>query len=116
MHDLIELERQGWEALSSDYAAQFYDALMTEDAAMVLPIGVMDRSTALAGMDLQAPWDEYELCDEDVVPVGPDAAAVVYRARAVRGDEPYEAIMSSTYVRTPGGWRLALHQQSPVTE
>jgi uncharacterized protein YchJ len=62
-----------------------------------------------------APWDWHELDDEVVLPLGDDAAAVTYRARARRGDrEVYTALIASTFVRVDGRWRLALHQQTPV--
>jgi hypothetical protein len=112
--ELVALEYDAWRALSAEGAAEYYDTLMAASAAMVLPIGIMDRATALAGMDLAKPWDEFELQELQVVEVTDDVAAVVYRARAIRGSEPYEAFMSSTYVRTDAGWRLTLHQQSPV--
>jgi hypothetical protein len=44
----------------------------------------------------------------------PGIGIVVYGAIASRGDGPaYTALMSSTYVHRPAGWRLALHQQTP---
>jgi hypothetical protein len=40
---------------------------------------------------------------------------VVYRVNAQRaGEEPYAAIVSSTFLRGDGRWLLAFHQQSPV--
>jgi hypothetical protein len=33
---------------------------------------------------------------------------------ATREGTDYEAVFNSTYVREDGGWRLALHQQTPV--
>ena len=32
-----------------------------------------------------------------------------------RDNYTYEALMSSVYVRRDGEWKLALHQQTPVT-
>lgn len=47
---------------------------------------------------------------------GDDTAARVYRAQATRaGDEqPFEALMSSTYRRVDGRLRLTLYQQTPM--
>lgn len=43
-------------------------------------------------------------------------AALVYRARAVRGDsEPFVALMSSTYRMISGVPRLAPYQQTTIT-
>lgn len=58
--------------------------------------------------------ESYELSDERVVDLGADAAVVSYRATAVRGGTPYTALFASTYHRDDGGWRLVVHQQTPV--
>jgi hypothetical protein len=43
------------------------------------------------------------------------AASVVYRVEAQRADQPaYRALMSSTYIRVDGAWKLALHTQTPL--
>ena len=43
-------------------------------------------------------------------------AALVYTASAQReGAEPFVAAMSSLYVVTDEGWRLAVHTQTPVS-
>jgi hypothetical protein len=40
---------------------------------------------------------------------------LTYRASAVRGNgEPYEARVSSGYVRRNGGWKLMFHAQMPL--
>jgi hypothetical protein len=44
-----------------------------------------------------------------------DSGLVVYRVNAQRtGEEPYVAIVSSTFIRGDGRWLLAFHQQSPA--
>jgi len=45
-----------------------------------------------------------------------DSAVLAYRGTAWRGgDEPaFSALMSSVYVRTDAGWRLASYQQTPL--
>lgn len=51
------------------------------------------------------------------MPVGTDAAALIYLAVARCGaEEPYRALMSSTYVDTDGAARLALYQQTWARE
>lgn len=44
-----------------------------------------------------------------------DAATLVYRASAQRGDVGFEAWMSSTYVRRDGEWKLAVYQQTQIS-
>jgi hypothetical protein len=64
-----------------------------------------------------APWSNFELIEPRVVELSPDSGIVVYRVNAQRaGEEPYEAIISSTFVRGDGRWLLAFHQQSPIAD
>jgi Domain of unknown function (DUF4440) len=113
MDELERLERDGWDALSGPDGAAFYEQWMADAGLMVFPGLVMGKQTAIDTMRAVAPWSSYELTDVRVVRSGADAGLVTYRASAVRGDAPYEATMSSVYVRVDGAWRLLLHQQSP---
>ena len=48
--------------------------------------------------------------------IADDAALLSYRFRGRRGDDfTYTALMGSVYVRRDGAWRMAFHQQTPVT-
>lgn len=42
------------------------------------------------------------------------SVVVAYRATARRSGSTYAALCNSTYRRTEGRWRLALHQQTPL--
>ncbi len=53
--------------------------------------------------------------DARLVPVGDRATALVYRARAHRGDDPpFEAWMTSVYDESGPEPRLTLYQQTPI--
>lgn len=111
--ELIEVERRGWEALRTPRGADYYRENLADDALMAFPFGVLDRQQALEAMERAQPWASFGLSEPRVVELGPDAGVLVYRVTARReGDEPLEAVMSSTYVRRDGVWRLAFHQQS----
>lgn len=115
--ELLRLEHAGWTALSDGSGGEFYGSVMIDDAVMVLADGsVLDRDGVVASLDDAPAWSAYEITDERLVEMGPDAAAFVYRGRAFRasGGPPFDALMSSVYVRTGGRWRLALYQQTPV--
>jgi hypothetical protein len=59
------------------------------------------------------PWSRYEMKNPRVVPLGPDAGVVAYSVAALReGQAPFSAVLSSTFVRRDGEWKLAFHQQS----
>jgi hypothetical protein len=117
-HDeVLELERAGWTALSTggEAAASFYGEVLSDEPLFVLPGGlVLDDRDAIVRSMGGAPWDRYGLAEERLVPLGAGAVAVVYRADAERDGERYEALITSTYVRGDGPWRLAMHQQTPV--
>jgi hypothetical protein len=113
----LDLERAGWEALSTsgEVAAAFYNDVLASRVVMLLPGGMVidDRDEAVDAMS-GAPWDTFELADERVFPLDGGSAAVVYRASARRGATQYSALFNSTYVREDAHWRLALHQQTPI--
>jgi hypothetical protein len=117
MNELIDLEKQGWEALSSDgdTGRSFYASVLREDAMMIFPGGMCidGREHILQSLGPQ-PWETFDIENPRVVPLAHNVAAVVYRVTARRkGSPPYVALISSTYVQD-GHWKLVLHQQTPV--
>ena len=116
-NDLIELEHSAWEALSSsgEAAAAFYEENLARDVIVLLPGGMVidDRAQVVDSMK-GASWDSFDLEGERVIQLGHDTAVEAYPATAKRGDNDYEALFNSTYVREDGDWRLAVHQQTPV--
>jgi hypothetical protein len=116
--ELIELEEHGWDALatSADAAADFYRDVLDDDIAMVFPGGMamFDREGVVASMAGE-PWSSFDLTGVHVLTPVPEVGIVTYRATAQRGDQPeYRALITSVYVRRDSGWKLTLHQQSPV--
>ncbi len=115
--ELVDMEEQGWRALATDprTATEFYEQVLDDDVVMLLPGGLRmtDRATVVASMG-GAPWASYRLEEPRVHALGADAAVVTYGVVAQRdGSPPYSALISSSYVRRAGGWRLAIHQQTP---
>ena len=116
LDELVAEERAAWQALSTPGGAGAYYAEHLADRVLMIFGGGMvidDRAAALASMDGE-PWSSYDIDETRVLPLGSDAAVLAYRVRATRGEHVYEAILNSTYVRAKGGWRMAVHQQSPV--
>jgi len=82
---LMGLEEAGWQALSSDQGAEFYRQHLTDDALVVVPGMVIDRTTFLQALQSDAqPWAAHRIEEARVVQFTPDCAAVVYRAVARR--------------------------------
>ena len=112
---LEELERRGWDALSTDGAGgPFYDDVLDDEPIMLLPGGMVltDRAAMVEAMS-GPPWSSHELEDVQVRMLGDDAGIVTYGVVARRGGDEYSALMASAYVRRDGRWRLAFHQQTP---
>ena len=57
--ELLDLEREGWDALSTDgdAATAFYDRVLADDVLMLLPGGMVidDRSTVVESMERVPP-------------------------------------------------------------
>ena len=111
--ELIALETEGWQALSTDGAAatEFYSRLLDKSVVMLLPGGMRlaDRDVILESMS-GAPWTSFDLEEPQVIDLGAEGAIVVV---AVREGAAYSALVSSAYVRHDEGWRLGFHQQTP---
>lgn len=117
--ELLDLEHSGWIALCEGAGADFYGSTMTSNGRMVLAHGVvLDREGVIDSLADAPPWAGYELDDVQYLPLGEDVAALVYTAKAWRDDPhpPFRALMSSTYLRSPDGWQLALYQQTPIPD
>jgi hypothetical protein len=77
----------------------------------------MDRDDVVEALRGPPTRDHYEIADVRVVPIEPDAAALVYKGTAFRGQGvPVVAVMSAVYRRNGHGWKLALYQQTPIPE
>jgi hypothetical protein len=118
MQSLVELEQQGWRALSSsgDAAKAFYAGLLVDDAIMIFPGGlfIKGKGPILNSMAAQ-PWESFTMEESVVISLSESVSLLAYRVTARReGHDVYEALVSSTYVVQEGNWKLAVHQQTPV--
>ncbi|SEB70988.1 protein of unknown function [Paramicrobacterium humi] len=116
--ELLALERAGWQSLCNGMGAEFYERAMVLDGLMVLAGGfALDREGAIASLRDAPPWDSFDISDERFVQVSDDVVVLKYTGAAHRGSEPeFVALMTSSYVRVRGEWRLALYTQTPVAE
>lgn len=115
--EISQLEHDAWQALTTDSDAvrALFERVLDPAVVMLLPGGLVIEGSDQALNSMLGPtWDSYELSHERVLTLSGDAAVVVYQAHAQRGELDYLALVNSTYVRRSGGWRLALHQQTPI--
>ena len=114
--ELIELEQQGWEALSKtgDAGKRFYASILRKDAVILFPGGlrIEGRERILQSLGSQ-PWDTFQMEGVEVISLGTNAATLVYKVTAQRKrSRPYVALVSSTYSGVQE-WKLVVHQQTP---
>jgi|SRR3954451_6516733 hypothetical protein len=110
---LTALEQRFWNAAGN---ATRYEEHLAADAVHVLPgMGIVDRRTVLAEVARAQPWSRFSISEPEVVDLGHDAAALVYRCHAARpGGRDYHAAVASVYRREGDDWLLAVHQQTPL--
>ena len=111
---LVALEHERWDALVAGEGGRYYREHLTDDALMAFPFGVLTREATIEAMESAPPWERYEIADPRVVALSDDSGIVVYAVVAQRpGEEPYSAVVSTTFVRDGDVWKVAFHQQSP---
>lgn len=110
-----EVERGFWEHADDP---EYYATHMHERGLMVLPgVGVLDRAATMAAVANATPWDRFELSDERIAVFDDSTVVLAYAADASRGPTRYRALIASVYIAdSAGGWKLVLHQQTPVAE
>lgn len=118
MRKLIELESQGWRALSTgkEAAQKFYRSLLTDDAVIVFPGDILLRGKdAILESIGSQPWKTFQFEETQTISLAENAGAVIYKVTARReGSATYIALISSLYVLRDGDRKLALHQQTPI--
>lgn len=112
---LLEIEERGWRALSSPDPATFCEEWLADDAVMVVPGMVIDRTTFLQAVAGEQPWSSYRIEEPRAIQLTDEAAVLVYRVTAQRDGQPeFAGILTSVYVEREGRLRLVLHQQTSL--
>jgi hypothetical protein len=109
--DLYDLERK-----LGDGNGDTYREHLADDAVVVVPGQALSKEETAQAMDASPGWDELSFDDERFVQLGDDTALLSYRFSGRRGEDfRYTALMGSLYVRRDGSWKMAFHQQTPLT-
>jgi hypothetical protein len=103
--ELMEIERR----LARGRGDEYRDVL-ADEALVIVPGAVLDKSACVAAMDSSPGWDEVTLVEPRLIE-SHGCATVVYRFDGVRGGTTYSATLSSTYQMPEK--KLLLHQQTP---
>jgi ketosteroid isomerase-like protein len=117
VHRLLELEEQGWQALSSPDPVPFCEEWLADDALMIVPGMVVDRATFLQAVAHEEPWASHRIEEPRTIELTDNSAALVYRVTARRDGQPeYAGLLTSVYAERGDGWQLVLHQQTPMPQ
>jgi hypothetical protein len=107
------MEEEFWEAGTSGRTAEFYAKVLTTDAFVVVPTGVLLRDDLVHMWHERAPWDRYELSDRRDQLVNGETVLLSYRIVASSQETPdYRARVSSLYTWVTG-WALVFRQHTP---
>ena len=118
-HVLLELDRARWDSLCNQTGSEYCGERMLPDALMVLANGIaMDRDMVVSALSESPPWRTYDIGDVRLIEVDNGNAVPVYTGTAYReADEPtLIGAMSSANHRTDAGWKLALCQQTQISD
>lgn len=120
MKSILELEQEGWRALSSEGSAakDFYQTVLYKDVVMLFPGGLRleGKQSVLATFAAQ-PWKSFQIEEPRVARVAEGVEVVTYKVTAQREQSPaYVALVSSTYTQLDGTWQLAVHQHTPIAD
>jgi hypothetical protein len=77
--------------------------------------GVYERERIAATASTPGRWRDLRISNRHFLAPAEGVVQISYRADVQRFDgQPYSALIGSTYVRRPDGWKLAAHQHSPL--
>jgi hypothetical protein len=114
---LAGIERTLW---TND--AVFYKENLTDDCLLVFPeTGVISRDVAVDAIRKENEegrrWVDVDFSNVRNLRVSDDVALLIYRvaARWEHEKSGTTALASSLYIRRDGAWKLAFHQQTPIT-
>jgi hypothetical protein len=111
---LFSIEEKFWTE-----GAEYYRQHLADSAIMVFPDpeGVLVEDAIVSTVAGQKRWSKIELEEHRLLELGDGTAVVTYKATAQRGagGKPYVARASSAYVRDRAAWKLAFHQQTPIS-
>jgi hypothetical protein len=109
--NLLAMEERLWSGDTTDYRSTLDDDCLI---AFTEAAGVTPRDVIADQADGDR-WHDLDIEVEGFLQPTEDVALLTYHATAVRAnDEPYQARVSSGYVRRDGDWKMMFHQQTPL--
>jgi hypothetical protein len=109
---LYEIEKNFWTGDAQYYRQNLADKCMVVFTEMA---GLQTREEIASMITDPQRWQDLKLTDKNTLDLGDGAVLLSYRASARRENgAPYEARVSTVYVKLNDGWKMAFHQQTPL--
>ena len=111
---LLGIERQFWTEGAEFYREHLDASCLT---AFARQAGVASKEEIAKSVGDQPRWRELQLDPKGLLRPTRNVAILTYEAKAKRPDgAAYGALVSSGYVKRAGEWKMAFHQQTPLTD
>ena len=111
--DLAQIEKGFWTGGEAYYREHV-------DADCLLAFGQMagvHGRDEIAKMTGQNRWKAVHIKEKGFVTPTPDTAILTYEAHGIRANgEKYDALVSTSYVKRDGAWKMSFHQQTPLSD
>jgi hypothetical protein len=109
--DLLAQEKGLWQGGATAYRSTLDGDCLVAFTEMA---GISSREE-IAGQAEAMRWREVDIDLDGFLQPTDDVAILTYHVHAKRNEStPYEALVSSGYVRRNGGWKMMFHQQTPL--
>jgi hypothetical protein len=111
-NELFDLEKNFWTGNSDFYRQHLADDCMVVFSEMA---GLLSKEEIASQIKDGTRWHNVDIREKGLVELADDVALLSYEAHATRANgEPFQALVSSAYVKKNGGWKMAFHQQTPL--
>lgn len=111
--DLVSIERSLWTEGPDAYHRHLDDRCLVAFTEMA---GVSTRAEVAETVSEGPRWRDVDIEVRGMIEPTSDCVILTYEGTAARGEERYQALVSSVYVRRDGDWKLAFHQQTPTSD
>jgi hypothetical protein len=109
--DLLKMEKQLWSGGQREYR----DALDSDCLVAFTEMAGVSSRDAIASQASANRWHDVDIDVDGLLRPTDDVAILTYHVHAVREQNmPYDAVVSSGYVRRDGAWKMMFHQQTPL--
>jgi hypothetical protein len=109
--ELMAIEKDFWTG-----GEAYYKEHVDRECLVAFPemAGAMGNAEIAASAKEGRRWRDLKIDPVDEVNPSGDVAIITYNVTATKQDgEPYAALVSTGYVKRPGGWKMMFHAQTP---